>query len=92
MGIGAAAVASLSLARGARRRRRPRSTVLVGPDVSHAGLDRAPPREGAEREVAFLSKPFDVDEPCRLIRSVLDHPDGDAPRDEANSCQPRHPA
>jgi PAS domain S-box-containing protein len=49
-------------------------------------------REGAERDAAFLSKPFEVDELCRLIRSVLDRPDRDGFPDEANSCQPRHPA
>jgi CheY-like chemotaxis protein len=49
-------------------------------------------REGVDREAAFLSKPFDVDDLSRLIRSVLDRSGRDTPGGEANSCQPRHPA
>jgi CheY-like chemotaxis protein len=49
-------------------------------------------REGVAREAVFLSKPFEVDELCRLIRSVLDRPHLRDRGEEANSCQPNHPA
>jgi CheY-like chemotaxis protein len=50
-------------------------------------------REGVDRDAAFLSKPFEVDELCQLIRAVLDRTERrDGPRGGANSCQARHPA